>query len=63
MRRRRLTVHLEYGPKPIPTTAFDWSGAIDGEEERMSVAGPTPAACLRELADMLEEESDDRCIL
>ena len=55
-RRHRIDIHLVWDPPPIPLRSFDWQGAVDGEEEWLSVAGPTPEACLRELADQLEEE-------
>ena len=58
---KHIEIHLHYDPPPIPTRAFDWQGAVDGCEEWASVAGPTPWACLRELADVLEERGDAIC--
>lgn len=52
---REIKISLTFDPPPIPTEAFDWQGAVEGREG-WSVAGPTPWACLRELADLMEEE-------
>lgn len=56
MTRTEVDIHLRWDPPPIPLRVFDWQGWVDGMEERWSVAGPTPEACLRELADQMEED-------
>lgn len=54
--QRKLTIFAVYDPPPVPIRAFDWQAWVDGQEERLSVAGPTPQACLRELADEMEDQ-------
>jgi hypothetical protein len=52
--RQTFTIHVSPEFPPIPDRSCDWAAWVDGEEERTTCHGSTPAAALRQLAEQIE---------